>query len=39
MGLADALKDDSKKAAIIDDAVKLVDAEVAGKSGLSGFAV
>lgn len=39
MGLADALKDDSKKAAIIDDAVKLVDAEVAGKSGISGFAV
>jgi len=39
MGLADALKDETKKSAIIDDAVKLVDAEVAGKGGLSGFAV
>jgi len=39
MGLADALKDDSKKASIIKDAVKLVDDEVAGKSGISGFAV
>lgn len=39
MGLADALKDDSKKNAIISDAVKLVDEEVASKSGISGFAV
>lgn len=39
MGIADALKDDTKKVAIIDDAVKLVDEEVASKSGLSGFAV
>ncbi|MBK6518745.1 MAG: hypothetical protein IPM79_36565 [Polyangiaceae bacterium] len=39
MGLADALKDPNKKTAIIDDALKLVDAEVASKSGISGFAV
>jgi len=39
MGLADALKDESKKTAIIQDAMKLVDDEVASKSGLSGFAV
>ncbi len=39
MSLADNLKDESKKAAIIQDAVKLVDDEVASKSGISGFAV
>ncbi len=39
MGLADALKDDSKKTAIIQDAMRLVDDEVASKSGLSGYAV
>lgn len=39
MGLADALKDPQKKTAIIDDALQLVDAEVASKSGISGFAV
>ncbi|NUP13288.1 MAG: hypothetical protein HOW73_45190 [Polyangiaceae bacterium] len=39
MGLAEALKDDTKKTAIIDDAIKLVDDEVASKSGISGFAV
>lgn len=39
MSLQEALKDESKKAAIVSDAVKLVDEEVASKSGLSGFAV
>ncbi len=39
MGLRDALNDENKKGAIIQDAIKVVDAEVADKSGLSGFAV
>ncbi len=39
MSLSAALADETKKAAIIDDAVKLVDEEVASKSGISGFAV
>lgn len=39
MGLSEALKDESKKASIIQDAVKMVDDEVASKGGLSGFAV
>lgn len=39
MSLQEALKDESRKAAIVSDAVKLVDDEVASKSGLSGFAV
>jgi hypothetical protein len=39
MGLSETLADEAKKSAIIDDAVKLVDEEVAGKSGISGFAV
>ncbi len=39
MSLTEALKDESKKASIVSDAVKLVDEEVAAKSGLSGFAV
>ena len=39
MGLSDALSDEAKKSAIIDEAVKLVDDEVASKSGISGFAV
>lgn len=39
MGLAEALKDETKKSAIVADAVKLVDDEVASKSGISGFTV
>lgn len=39
MGLAEALKDETKKSAIVADAVKLVDEEVASKSGISGFTV
>lgn len=39
MGITNALKDEKKKDVVIDDAVKLVDAEVASKSGISGFAV
>jgi hypothetical protein len=39
MPLTDALKDDSKRATIIQEAVKLVDDEVASKSGIGGFAV
>jgi hypothetical protein len=39
MGLSDAIKDDSKKAAIIKDCLALVDDEVASKGGISGFAV
>ncbi len=39
MSLQEALKDETKKASIVSDAVKLVDEEVASKSGLSGFAV
>jgi hypothetical protein len=39
MGLADVLKDDSKKSSIIKECAELVDQEVASKSGISGFAV
>ena len=39
MGLADVLKDDTKKSSIIKECAELVDQEVASKSGLSGFAV
>ncbi len=39
MSLGESLKDDAKKDEIVADAVKLVDEEVASKSGLSGFAV
>ena len=39
MSLSVALKDETKQGAIVQDAVKLVDEEVASKSGLSGFAV
>jgi hypothetical protein len=39
MSLQEALKDESKKGQIIQDAIKLVDEEVASKSGISGFAV
>ena len=39
MGLGEALADETKKAAAVADCVALVDQEVAGKSGLSGFAV
>lgn len=39
MGLADALKDDTKKAAIVADCCTLVDEEVSDKGGLSGIAV
>ncbi len=39
MSLHEALKDDSKRSAILADALKMVDDEVASKSGLGGFAV
>jgi hypothetical protein len=39
MGLREAITDESKKKAVVADCVKLVDDEVADKSGLSGFAV
>ncbi len=39
MSLSEALKDGTKRDAIIADAVKMVDEEVASKSGLGGFAV
>jgi hypothetical protein len=39
MSLSESLKDEGKQAAVVAEAVKLVDEEVAGKSGLSGFAV
>lgn len=39
MTLSDALKDPAKKTTIVADCAKLVDEEVAEKSGLSGFAV
>jgi hypothetical protein len=39
MGLSDAIKDETKKGAIIKDCLVLVDEEVASKSGISGFAV
>jgi hypothetical protein len=39
MGLAEVLKDDTKKSAIVKDCAILVDEEVASKSGISGFAV
>jgi hypothetical protein len=37
--LNDVLNDETKKKAILDDCVQLVDAEVADKSGLSGIAI
>jgi hypothetical protein len=39
MGLADAIKDQDKKKAVVDDCCTLVDEEVAAKGGLSGLAV
>lgn len=39
MSLSEAMADETKKEVIIDDCVKLVDDEVATKSGISGFAV
>jgi hypothetical protein len=39
MSLAAAISDSSKKPAIVQDCVKLVDEEVASKGGLSGLAV
>jgi hypothetical protein len=39
MGLADALNDDSKKTAIVNDCCTLLDEEVSSKGGLSGLAV
>lgn len=37
--LSDALKDDNKRKAIVDDGLKVIDAEVASKRGFSGLAV
>ncbi|AUX20275.1 hypothetical protein SOCEGT47_007410 [Sorangium cellulosum] len=39
MGLSEALNDASKKPQVVADCCKLVDEEVASKSGLSGLAV
>jgi hypothetical protein len=39
MSLVEALKDESKREAIIKDCLVLVDEEVAAKSGISGLAV
>lgn len=39
MSLVEAVNDPKKKPAVVADCVKLVDEEVASKSGLSGFAV
>jgi hypothetical protein len=37
--LKDALTADSKKAAVVDDCIALIDAEVGDKGGLSGLAI
>jgi hypothetical protein len=37
--LADAIRDDAKKPAIIEDCLLMIDAEVADKGGLSGIAI
>ena len=37
--LIDTIKDPAKRAAVLDDCVRLIDAEVAGKRGLTGVAV
>lgn len=37
--LAATLSDEKKKPQVVDDCCKLIDEEVAGKSGLSGFAI
>jgi hypothetical protein len=37
--LKDSLLDESKKSAVIDDCLQLIDQEVADKSGLSGLAI
>ena len=37
MGLSDGLNDPNKKAKVVDDCVKLIDDQVAAKSGLSGL--
>jgi hypothetical protein len=39
MGLAEALSDETKKKAIVDDCVTMLDEEVSAKGGLSGIAV
>lgn len=39
MALSDALTNPQKKAAVVADCCTLIDEEVAGKSGISGFAV
>jgi hypothetical protein len=37
--LTEALTADSKKSAVVDDCVSLIDAEVSDKGGLTGFAI
>ena len=37
--LVDTVKDSTKRGAVLDDCVQLIDAEVAGKRGLTGIAV
>lgn len=39
MGLTEILKDDTKHRAVVEDAARVLDAEVASKRGLSGVAV
>jgi hypothetical protein len=39
MSLGDALKDPTKKTAIVNDCITLIDEEVSAKGGLSGLAV
>jgi hypothetical protein len=39
MGLSDQFKDDEKKASIATDCAKLMDEQVAAKTGLSGLAI
>ena len=37
--LVDTVKDSAKRSAVLDDCVRLIEAEVAGKKGLTGIAV
>ena len=39
MGLIDGINDPNKKAKVVDDCVRLIDEQVAAKSGLSGLAM
>jgi hypothetical protein len=39
MGLSDGLSNPEKKAAVIDDCVRMIEAQLASKSGISGIAL